>query len=73
MRAPPYAGDMSGYNPDMLTMLPRPESPMPSTSSPVQFRHRHNPSVSSGPHPPSPLTQAPLVPEQDPKGKGRAT
>ncbi|KAM3533769.1 hypothetical protein MY4038_002972 [Beauveria bassiana] len=73
MRAPPYAGDMSRYNSDMLTMLPRPESPMPSTSSPVQFRHRHNPSVSSGPHPPSPLTQAPLVPEQDPKGKGRAT
>ncbi|TQV99190.1 C6 transcription factor RosA-like [Cordyceps javanica] len=74
MYAPPsYVGDISMYNPDALTMLPRPESPMPSSSSPVHFRHRQNTSISSGLHPPSPLTQAPLVPEQDPKGKGRAT
>ncbi|KAJ4145612.1 hypothetical protein LMH87_004458 [Akanthomyces muscarius] len=72
MYAPAFTGDMAMFNPDAFTMLPRPESPMPSSSSPAHFRHRQNTSVSSGPHPPSPLTQAPLVPEHDPKGKGRA-
>lgn len=73
MYAPAMAGGDTAAYPDALGMLPRPESPMPLGSSPGHFRHRHNVSVSSGPHPPSPLAQAPLVPEQDTKGKGRAT
>lgn len=60
-------------NSDLLGMLPRPESPVPSSSSPVPFHHRHRQtaSVSSGPHPPSPLAQAPLVPDTDVKGKSK--
>lgn len=72
MYAPAFTGDMAMFGPDAFTMLPCPESPMSSSSSPAHFPHRQNTSVSSGPHPPSPLTQAPLVPEHDPRGKGRA-
>ncbi|KAK2603791.1 hypothetical protein QQS21_003993 [Conoideocrella luteorostrata] len=64
-------------NTEQLGMLPMPESPVPSYSTPFS-RHRQAPSMSSGPHPPSPLAQAPLIPPPewpyptDVKGKGPA-
>ncbi|EFZ00695.1 Zn(2)-C6 fungal-type DNA-binding domain protein [Metarhizium robertsii ARSEF 23] len=64
-------------NAEQFGMLPMPESPVLSHSTP-HLRHRHTASMSSGPHPPSPLAQAPLVPPPDMpnntqvKGKGPA-
>lgn len=52
-------------NAEQLGMLPMPESPVPSHSTPLS-RHRHTPSMTSGgPHPPSPLALAPLNPPPD--------
>ncbi|UNI22391.1 hypothetical protein JDV02_008283 [Purpureocillium takamizusanense] len=55
--------------PEQLGMLPLPESPVPSSSTPhfaaPRHHHRQTASVSSGLHPASPLTQTPLVPPAD--------
>lgn len=58
-------------NPEQFGMLPLPESPVPSSSTP-HFQHRHTASLSSSQHPPSPLIQMPLVQSPEPKGKERA-
>lgn len=67
---------------EMLGMLPMPESPVmqsgstsgqagSSSSSMPRPWHRQTASLSSGPHPPSPLGQPALV-HNEGKGKGRA-
>lgn len=60
-------GTASSLHPtDQTGTLPIPESPLLSNSPPQFARHRHTASLSSGPHPPSPLAQAPLVPPSNP-------
>lgn len=56
---------------EQFGMLPMPESPVPSHSTPTYYRHRQTASLSSGTHPPSPLVQAPLVHSPESKGKGK--
>jgi len=68
-----YASQLSGapspfLNPEMLGMLPLPESPVLASNF-SHPRHRHTPSMSSGPHSPSPLAQAPLVSSPERKDK----
>lgn len=58
-------------NADHFGMLPLPESPVPSHSTPAYIRHRQTASLSSGTHPPSPLAQAPLVRSPGLRGKGK--
>ncbi|KAL6407998.1 hypothetical protein AUP68_09043 [Ilyonectria robusta] len=57
-------------NPEQLGMLPLPESPLPSNSA--LPRHRHTASMSSGPHPASPLAQTHLMQNPD-NSRRRAT
>ncbi|TFB00024.1 hypothetical protein CCMA1212_008068 [Trichoderma ghanense] len=77
--APSLAPALSPYHhQDAPGMLPLPESPVPLSSTPYHHhhhRHRQTGSVSSTPHPPSPLSRVPLTPsfsESDGKGKQRA-
>ncbi|OTA06603.1 hypothetical protein A9Z42_0073520 [Trichoderma parareesei] len=79
--APSLAPALSPYHhQDAPGMLPLPESPVPLSSTPYHHhhhhhRHRQTGSVSSAPHPPSPLSRTPLTPsfsESDGKGKQRA-
>jgi hypothetical protein len=69
--APSLPSASSPYlSPELMGMLPLPESPIPLQSTPYT-RHRPTASmssaISSGPHPPSPLSQTHLVasPEQE--------
>ncbi|KAF5533457.1 UPC2-like protein [Fusarium napiforme] len=56
---------------EQFGMLPLPESPV-SSNAPLP-RHRHTSSMSSAPHPPSPLARPPVVHQYDDNTRRRAT
>ncbi|KAL7765433.1 hypothetical protein ACKLNR_003349 [Fusarium oxysporum f. sp. zingiberi] len=56
---------------EQFGMLPLPESPL-SSNAPLP-RHRHTSSMSSAPHPPSPLARPPVMHQYDDNTRRRAT